>query len=119
MTRGEPNRYLFLGNNSICRLDYLGLVNWEKKCEKFEELIEPHAPGGDFAGALRVFGSCNSLGLALGWAKKQYENCMADAITGDPKKDMEAEKACESKWRPRIKRMQDVYDKNCKAKDQD
>jgi RHS repeat-associated protein len=114
---GEPNCYLFVGNNAVSRLDYLGLFDWEKLFEKWEDLIEHQAPGGDFAGALRVFGCCNSMGLALAWAKRQYDDCIADAIMGDPKKDSEAEKACEKKWTPRIKKLQKTYDDNCRGKD--
>jgi RHS repeat-associated protein len=116
----EPHRYLFVVNNPVSKVDWLGLKekDWESLIERakaaFEEALKTATPGGEFVAALKVFGSCNSLGLALAWVKRHYDDCMIAAITGDPKKDSAAEKACEDNWGPKKKLLQDTYDSQCK-----
>jgi RHS repeat-associated protein len=111
---GEPNRYLFVANDPLDRADYLGLKDWRKVIEAAWWAAQKALPGSEFKDALDVFGGCSSLGLALLWAKTQYDNEMADAILGDPRRNGAAEKAVEARWRKKINLMQKTYDKLCR-----
>jgi len=112
---GEPNRYLFVANNPLDRTDYFGLKDWGSLIDAAWEAAKAATPGGEFVSAFEVFGSCNSLGLALAWARTQYNDCIADALMGPPNKDAACEKACEEKWQPKIKLLSNTYDANCKG----
>lgn len=114
--QGGANLYGHVGNDPLNRVDSFGLKDWEHLIDVLEETIEKGLPGGEFVAALRVFGACNNIGLALAYAKQKYDDCMADAILGDAKKNCEAEKKCKDKWDKKIDTLQRIYDKNCKKK---
>jgi hypothetical protein len=112
----EPDGYLLLGNDPLNRTDSLGLKDWESLIGAAEEAAKTATPGGEFVAALKIFSGCNDLGLALAWAKTQYNDCMSDAILGDPRKGAAAERACDKKWTPKIKLLQSTYDALCRKR---
>jgi len=130
---GGINLYLFTRNGPLNRIDPFG---WEdanccqmkgesgKDGKKWERLIAAAEtaslaalPGGEFVAAFKVFDGCNSVGLALAYAKRQYDDCLCDALGGSAKDNAGAEKECDKKWSKKIHLLQGVYEKNCKGKD--
>jgi RHS repeat-associated protein len=114
MPIGDLNAYLFAGNDSVNRLDYLGL-DIGTTAEAAWEAAQKALPGEEFDAAFKVFGACNSVGLGLAWARTQYQDCLGDALNGPPSQDAAAEKACEKKWQPIITLFLGTYDKECKC----
>jgi len=113
---GGANIYDFVNNDPIEQIDNLGLLSPEQALEAFWEALKSGLDGGgEVSSALEAVGGCNGLSMVLAWAETQYNDCMTDAITGDPKQDASAEKACGDKWNAKIKALKDVYDKACKC----
>jgi RHS repeat-associated protein len=126
--RNQSQLYFFVKNDPLDKIDYLGLDccpsprptptsgrGFGSLIDAAWEAAKAATPGGEFVSAFEVFGSCNSLGLALAWARTQYNDCIADALCGPPSQDSAAEKACGDKWNAKIKLLSDTYDKECKG----
>jgi hypothetical protein len=112
---GDANIYAFVNNDPLERIDYLGLTDWGSQVDAAWFAAQKALPGSEFNDAFQVFGACNSLGLALAWARTQYNDCIADALMGPPAQDSAAEKVCEKTWQPKIKLLSDTYDAECKC----
>jgi len=110
---GEPNSYLFVANDPLNRVDYLGLKDWWKVVEAGWWAFEHALPGDEFVDALKAFGGCGSLSAAMTWAENSFEADIQDAVM---KADHAAQKAAEKKWGDKINRMRKVYANQCTPK---
>jgi hypothetical protein len=110
-----PDLYPLLANDPMNRADFLGLKDWEALIAAAEKAFETAAPGGDFAAALNVFNGCNSLGLALVWAKTQRDAELRAALIGDPATEYKRELEISKKWDKKINIMAKTYDAKCKG----
>jgi RHS repeat-associated protein len=110
---GVPNSYLFVANNPLNRVDYLGLKDWWKVVEAGWWAFEHALPGDEFVDALKAFGGCGSLSAAMTWAVAQYKADLEEAISTA---DDAAQKATEKKWGDKINKMRKVYAELCTPK---
>jgi RHS repeat-associated protein len=118
-TEGGINLYTFVGNSPVLLLDPDGLAIGklgeliEKAKAAWDAALHAGVPGLEFEAALKVFGGCQTLGLAINWGQRQYNECVANAWDQPPAKQAAAEKACDDKWKDKLNILRKTYQKKC------
>ena len=109
--------YTFAGNAPDDYIDIFGLK--KDTGALIDALWEATKAGVDYIGEeaslLEIFGGCGGLGVALQYAKTQWQNCMLDAFADKPCNEASDEAKCKI-WKDKMGVMEDIQNKECKGK---